>query len=149
MVYTDSGAHPASYPLGTGDSFPRIKRPGREANHLPATSVQVKKTWIYTSTPHMRLRSVMPNKLSTRTTMFNYVYNWMTESSSLCKVKNFHSSISSLPILGPTQPDIQWTPGVKWPGREVDHSPRTSAKAKKTWIYTSTPPMHLHGIVLS
>jgi hypothetical protein len=25
-------------------------------------------------------------------------------------------------------------------GHEADHSPPTSAKVKKTWIYTSTPP---------
>jgi hypothetical protein len=29
---------------------------------------------------------------------------------------------------------------VKQQGREADHSPPTSAKAKKTWIYTSTLP---------
>jgi hypothetical protein len=26
--------------------------PGREADHSPTSGVQVKKTWIYTSTPH-------------------------------------------------------------------------------------------------
>jgi hypothetical protein len=31
-------------------------------------------------------------------------------------------------------------PGVKRPGRETDHSSPTSAKVKKVWIYTSTPP---------
>jgi hypothetical protein len=55
--------------------------------------------------------------------------------------------------LGPTQPPIQWkpgalSPGVKWPGRDADHSPITSADIKKTWVYTSTPP-RLHGIVLN
>jgi hypothetical protein len=30
--------------------------------------------------------------------------------------------------------------GVKWSGREADHSPATSAKVKKKCIYTSTPP---------
>jgi hypothetical protein len=30
---------------------PGVKRPGREADHSPATSVEVKKTWAYTSTP--------------------------------------------------------------------------------------------------
>jgi hypothetical protein len=29
--------------------------------------------------------------------------------------------------------------GVKWPGREADHSPPTIAEIKKMWIYTSTP----------
>jgi hypothetical protein len=31
-VQNGSEAHPASYPMGTEGSFPRIKRPGREAN---------------------------------------------------------------------------------------------------------------------
>jgi hypothetical protein len=31
--------------------FPRIKRSGREADHSPPASVEVKKTWIYTSNP--------------------------------------------------------------------------------------------------
>jgi hypothetical protein len=30
--------------------------------------------------------------------------------------------------------------GLKWPGREADHSPPASAVVKKIWIYTSTPP---------
>jgi hypothetical protein len=28
-----------------------VKRPGREAEHSPTASAEVKKTWIYTSTP--------------------------------------------------------------------------------------------------
>jgi hypothetical protein len=41
----------------------------------------------------------------------------------------------SRPALGPTQPPIQWVPeplslGVKWPGREADHSPPSSAEVK-------------------
>jgi hypothetical protein len=36
----------------TGGSSPGVKRPGREADHSPPTSVDVKKMWIYTSTPH-------------------------------------------------------------------------------------------------
>jgi hypothetical protein len=45
-VQTGSGAHPASYPMGTG-----VKRQGREADHSLPTSAEVKKTWIYTSIP--------------------------------------------------------------------------------------------------
>jgi hypothetical protein len=46
-------------------------------------------------------------------------------------------------LLGP--PNLQWvpgalSPGVKWLGREDDHSPPTSAEVKKMWIYTSIPP---------
>jgi hypothetical protein len=35
---------------GSRGFFSEVKRPGREANRSP-TSVKVKKTWIYTSTP--------------------------------------------------------------------------------------------------
>jgi hypothetical protein len=34
-IQTDSGAHPASYSIGTGASFFRVKRPKREADHSP------------------------------------------------------------------------------------------------------------------
>jgi hypothetical protein len=59
--------------------------------------------------------------------------------------KNFHFSMSSRPVLGPTQLPIQWVPGalylgVKRPGREADQSPPASAEVKKIWINTSTPP---------
>jgi hypothetical protein len=35
----------------TGALFPRVKRPGRESDHSPPFSAEVKKTWIYKSTP--------------------------------------------------------------------------------------------------
>jgi hypothetical protein len=42
-VQTSSGAHPASYPMGTGGSFPGGKaRPGRDADHSPPSSAEVK-----------------------------------------------------------------------------------------------------------
>jgi len=51
---------------------------------------------------------------------------------------------ASRPILDPTRPPIYWVPGVlplgvKQPGREVDHSPPSSAEAKNTCRSTSTP----------
>jgi hypothetical protein len=45
-------AHLASYPMGTGALSLEIKQPGREADNSPSSSAEVKKTWIYTSTPH-------------------------------------------------------------------------------------------------
>jgi hypothetical protein len=50
-VQNGSGAHPASYPMGTMGSFPEGKAPGREADHSLPSSVEVKNAWIYTSTP--------------------------------------------------------------------------------------------------
>jgi hypothetical protein len=42
-IQTSSGAHPASYLMGTGGSFPWGKaQPGRDADHLPPSSAKVK-----------------------------------------------------------------------------------------------------------
>jgi hypothetical protein len=42
------------------------------------------------------------------------------------------------------QPSIIWVPkfllGIKWPGREVDHSPLSGGEVKNEWSYNSTPP---------
>jgi hypothetical protein len=40
-----SGIHPTSYQVGTGGSFPGVKRQGREADNSHLTSAEVKKTW--------------------------------------------------------------------------------------------------------
>jgi hypothetical protein len=37
--------------MGTGDIFPGVKLLGHEADHSPPNSAEVKKIWIYTSTP--------------------------------------------------------------------------------------------------
>jgi hypothetical protein len=42
-VQTGSGVHPAFYLMGTGGSFPGGKaRPGRDADHSPPSSAEVK-----------------------------------------------------------------------------------------------------------
>jgi hypothetical protein len=56
----------------------------------------------------------------------------------------FFSTTSRL-ALDFTQPPMQGvkgtlSPWVKRPGREVEHSPPTSAEVKITWLYTSTLP---------
>jgi hypothetical protein len=67
------------------------------------------------------------------------------QSSSPGKGKNFLPSTSSRPVLGPTQPPVQWETralslGVKRPRREADHLPPSSTEVKNTWIYISTSP---------
>jgi len=37
--------------MGTSGSFAGVKRPGREANHLSASSAEVKNAWFCISTP--------------------------------------------------------------------------------------------------
>jgi hypothetical protein len=55
--------------------------------------------------------------------------------------------VGSRIFSSPRRPDRLWVPldllsnmyrGVKWPGREADHSPPASAEVKKMWIYIST-----------
>jgi hypothetical protein len=58
-VQIGSGAHPASYPMGTRGSFPGVKRPGREADHSPPSSAEAKNAWSYTSTTPICLHGVV------------------------------------------------------------------------------------------
>jgi hypothetical protein len=56
----------------------------------------------------------------------------------------FLFATASRPVLGTTQPSIQWvlgvlTPGVKRQGCEADSSPPSSAKVRNAWSCTSTP----------
>jgi hypothetical protein len=67
---------------------------------------------------------------------------------------NFSLRHLSRPALGPTQPPIQWVPGtfplsVKRPGREPDHSLPSSVEVKELMDVQSTPPIRVHGVVLS
>jgi hypothetical protein len=60
----------------------------------------------------------------------------------------------SRPVLGTTQPPIQWVPGslslrVKWLGHEADHSPLSSAEVKNMWRYISIPSICLQSVMLS
>jgi hypothetical protein len=54
IIQTNSGAHIASYPKGTGALYLVVKRQEREADHSPQTGAEFKGKWICTSTPHMR-----------------------------------------------------------------------------------------------
>jgi hypothetical protein len=50
-------------------------------------------------------------------------------------LRNFLFDTASRPALGPTQPPMQWVPAalsleIKWPGRDADHSPQSSAEVK-------------------
>jgi hypothetical protein len=57
LIQTGSGAHPASYPMGTRSSSLGVKRPGHWGDHSPPSSAEVKNAWRYTSTPPIRLQS--------------------------------------------------------------------------------------------
>jgi hypothetical protein len=56
-VQTGSAAHPASYPMGTGGFSVGIKQPGREADHPPPSSAEVKEYMeLYLHSPNMPSR---------------------------------------------------------------------------------------------
>jgi hypothetical protein len=57
-VQTGSGAHPA-YQLGTGCSYPGLRRPGRETDHSPPSSAEVKNALSCTFTPPIHLHRVV------------------------------------------------------------------------------------------
>jgi hypothetical protein len=53
--------------MGTGGSFPGVKRPGREADHSPPASAEVKRMLIYTSTlAYFTIRCYRPEGLRYR-----------------------------------------------------------------------------------
>jgi hypothetical protein len=61
---------------------------------------------------------------------------------------------TSRPVVGPTEPPIQWVPrvlclGVKRPGHVADYSLPLSAEVKNAWSYTCTSPIRLHGVVFN
>jgi len=57
----------------------------------------------------------------------------------------------SRPALGPTQPPVEWVPGLSRgkvrPGRAADHSPPSSAAVMEQYSYTSTHPLGHTGPV--
>jgi hypothetical protein len=51
FVHAGSTVHPTSHPMGTGAVSPAVKWSGREVDQSPPASAEVKKTWVYISTP--------------------------------------------------------------------------------------------------
>jgi hypothetical protein len=62
--------HPASYPVGTGSLPGGVNRSWREADYSPPTRAEVKKSWVYTFTPPLRLHGVVLNSLRTGIILF-------------------------------------------------------------------------------
>jgi hypothetical protein len=70
-VQSGSGAHPDSYPMGTGGSFPEGK--AAEANHSPPSSAEVKNVWSYISNLSIRLHGVVLSSSTGMTLPFTLI----------------------------------------------------------------------------
>jgi hypothetical protein len=71
--------------------------------------------------------------------------------------------VGSRIFSSPCSPDCFWgppnflsngyrrafSPGIKRPGRKSDHLLSTTAEIKKMWMYVSTTPIPLHGVMLN
>jgi hypothetical protein len=55
----------------------------------------------------------------------------------------FLFATASRPVLGPTQPPIEWVLGVKQSGREVHHLSPSNAEVTNMWSCAFTPPILL------
>ena len=78
----NSEAHPITYWMGTGVLPRGIKRLGREVDHLPASSAEVKNGWSYTSTPHIYLHDAVSllNGLA-NDKQFAWFWMWVIQNS--------------------------------------------------------------------
>jgi hypothetical protein len=67
--------------MGMGALSSGVKRPGREADHSPQTTAEVKKIWIYTSTLPYAFTTLVKHR--NKFTIFNreyiYIYIYMRE----------------------------------------------------------------------
>jgi hypothetical protein len=115
-----------------------VKRPGREVDHSPPRSAKVKNAWSYTSTlPYVfrrRRDSSVGKALCTGQT---------TGVELPAMAKNFSLRHRVQARSGTHQASYpmgtrSFSPGVKRPGREDDHSLYCSAEVKNGWSYTST-----------
>jgi hypothetical protein len=95
-VHNGSGAHPASCPMGTRGSFPWIKRPGREADHSPPSSAEVKE-WV-------ELYLYSPGTPSWRGAQLRHRDNFLSLFSPTYATRTTH-----LILLDVTTLNIWWT----------------------------------------
>jgi hypothetical protein len=153
-VQNGSGAHPASYQMGTRGSVSLwVKQPSCEADHSPPSSGEIKE-WLelYLHPKYVFMEWCLVKHRDSFTFTFSSVGIALATSWTI-GVLGFDSrwglglslfTIVSRTAMRPTQPPIKWVSGalslaVKRPGREADHSPPPIVEVKNVWSYTSIP----------
>jgi hypothetical protein len=99
---TSSEAHPASYPMGPGGTFPGGKaRPGRDANHSPPSRAEIK----------MRKSSHLSHLVPAQRVLWQ-VFTQNKRWSSACSTAVLEEAIFAQPIV--TLHLIKWQFFKKW-----------------------------------
>jgi hypothetical protein len=117
LFQTGSGAHAVSYRMGTGGSFPKIRRPEREADHTFPSSTDVKNGGVIPPLLHAfswnnaQLMKYRDNFRS-RDSSVGIATTYGLDDRGVGRVKSFLFTPSSRPALGSTQPLIQWVSGA-------------------------------------
>jgi hypothetical protein len=80
------------------------------------------------------------------------LFSRLSEKISLVFYQEMKQAPASRPALGPTQPSIQWVPGVLSPGVKrgrgvtLTTHPHLVPRLSTSRSYTASPPMCLHGV---
>jgi hypothetical protein len=113
-VENGSGAHPASYPMGTSDSL-AVKWPGREADHTPPSSVEFKE-WVelYIHSPNTPSWSGAPLKKQRDNFTFYFLFLKYFEHFSTKCINVPGSSVSIVTSLRDVWPWFISRQGQWW-----------------------------------
>jgi hypothetical protein len=118
-VQTGSGAHPASYTVGTG-SFPGVKRPGRGIDHPhPARAEDKERVELYYSTSGPSrpvLGQTLRLPLFTIQSLTRFLYKRINVKSLLQVMKAYRGSRGIVPLI--LNVGNRWTLVVKCTPRE-------------------------------
>jgi hypothetical protein len=79
--------------------------------------------------------------------VYRWATSWTIKGSSPDRGGNF--SLYHRVKTGSGAHPASYLMGIMRQGHEADHSPPSSAEVKNAWSYNSTPPIRLHGVVLS
>jgi len=90
ILQTDSGAHPASCPMGIEGFSPGVKRPGREVDHSASYGTEVRNEWSCASTPPVCLNWVNRDK-------FTFTFFWWFELPARNQVRVLQYAIQQGP----------------------------------------------------